>query len=273
MAKVTQQDYQAAVEASLKPGIDNGAGLQDTDIPDDAEQEETQVEETDEPETEAEETSVEPTYKKGQVESIVKTRVGTLQKKIDRLTGFQKAVDKLCEITGLNFDALTARLENMSIDQQAQILGKTPDEVRQVREAQKEQVAANGKLQSMTRQLEEQTLKSDVKFHDFDLYKEEIDELVQDNPKLSLKQAYMLAKGDTAIIAASRDAEQRAIAKAVNMRSKGVVSPIGGVGDKGMKLDAATISAAKSIGMDPLEYKKYQSIDNLDAFRASKKKG
>lgn len=216
--------------------------------------------------------SDEPSYKKSQVESIVKTRVGTLNRRIDKLQNFKKAVDKMCEITGLDFEKLANRLETMTVEEQAKILGMTPQQIRDAQQSRAEVAKERGVNQTLARQLEEQKLMADPKFSDFDLYKDEIDELIEENPKLTLKQAYLLAKGDTAVTSAARDAEQRALAKQVNSQKKGVVKPVGSSGKSGTKLSAEVVSAAKAVGMDPVEYAKYQSIDNLDSYRASKKK-
>lgn len=242
----------------------------------DEEMDDSYEEESEEPEVEGEEeteeSSDEPTYKKGQVEGIVKTRVATLNKRIDKLGSYKTAVDRICELTGLDFDTLTSKLGGMTEIEQAKLLGLTPEQVREKRMASAQIAKERGTNQTLTRQLEEQKLMLDPKFKDYDLYKEEIDDILEDNPKLSLKQAYTLAKGENAISAASRDAEQRAIAREVNSKSKSLVKG-SSVGTKpGLKISADVVAAAKAVGMDPAEYAKYQGIDNIDAYRNSKKK-
>lgn len=214
----------------------------------------------------------EPTFKQSQVEGIVKTRVSTLNKRVDKLNNYKNAVDKICEITGIDFDTLTNRLGGMTVDEQARLLGMTPEQVKATQSTRAEINKERGNAQSLQRQLEETQLKLDPKFKDFDLYKEEIDDLLDDNPKLTLKQAYTLAKGDTITKAAVRDAEQRVIAKQVNSRTKAMAKSGGVSAKQAPALSDAVINAAKQVGMDPVEYAKYQKIDNIDDYRASLKK-
>lgn len=275
----TQSNFQQQIEKSVgsyansddgaditKGALDSQEDYEESEIDD----EDIGLEEGDDQEIDTEEPEV--TYKKGQVEAIVKTRVNTLQKRINKLEGFKTAVDRMCELTGMDFNKLAHRLENMTIEEQASILGIPVEQVKSSRAAQIEVARERGKTQTLERQLEEQKLKLDPKFSDLDLYKEEIDELIDENPKLSIKQAYLLAKGDTAIDSVARDAEQRAIAKTVNSQKKGVVKPVGGIGKSSGKLSQEVISAAKLVGMDPVDYAKFQGIDNIEAYRASKKK-
>lgn len=291
--KFNQADYQAALEgndpelinaddnaditgdvvrgANRKEVTNNGYSMEDlgddepdsSDVPLDNELADGVV---DEPE--------EPVYKKDQVQKIVQTRVNTYNKRIEKLSGYKNAVDKICEVTGLDFNTLVNRLGSMSDTEQANILGIPVEKVRETRETRRQIEAEQGKARTLQRQLEETTLKADPKYSDFDLFKDEIDDLLDDNPKLTLKQAYVLAKGDTAVNAAARDAEQRVIARQVNASKKAVVKPTGSVnsGNAGPKVDQVAVRAAKAVGMDPAEYLAFQQIDNIDAYRAMRGK-
>lgn len=214
----------------------------------------------------------EQTYKQSQVEGIVKTRVSTLNKRVEKLNSYKTAVDKICEITGLDFDSLTSRLSGMTVDEQAKLLGMTPEQVKATQQTRAEIQREKGTSQSLQRQLEETQLKLDPKYKDIELYKEEIDDLLDDNPKLTLKQAYTLVKGDTAVQAAARDAEQRTIAKQVNSRTKAMAKGGAVSAKQAPALSDAVVAAAKQVGMDPVEYAKFQKIENIDDYRASIKK-
>jgi len=295
MAKVTQKSYQGAIEDSLgderysddneditedtlnEEGISTGRttttkrGGDSSEVDD---EEETELEEDDEGSEEYvdDESSKEPVYKKDQVQKIVQTRVNTYTKRIQRLARYKEAVDRICDVTGLDFDKLTARLSAMTDEQQAQILGVPVEKVREARQVRQEINQERGKNLQLSRQLEETQLKADPRYHDFDLFKEEIDEILDESPQLSVKQAYILAKGDTVSVTANRNARQAEIARRVNARSKGVVKPVTGPKEKTPKLDAIIVSAAKAIGMDPAEYAMYQGIKDIDSYRAMKAK-
>lgn len=215
--------------------------------------------------------SDEPTYKKGQVQQIVQTRVNTLNKRIEKLSGYKKAVDRICEITGLDFNSLLSKLDAMTDQQQAQILGMTVQQVQQARAARRSMVGGTDEEQSLRTKLGILELKQDRRYADVDLYSEEINDILADNPKLTVKQAYLLAKGDNAVNAAARDAEQRQIAKRVNANSKKVVKPASGAGSKGPKLSSDVIQAAKIAGMDPVEYQQFRNMKNIDDYYNFKK--
>lgn len=213
----------------------------------------------------------EPTYKKGQVQQIVQTRVSTLNKRVEKLSGYKKAVDRICEITGLDFNNLLNKLEAMTDQQQAQILGMTVQQVQQARAARRGTVGRTDEEQSLQTKLGILELKQDRRYADVDLYSEEINDILADNPKLTVKQAYLLAKGDNAVNAAIRDAEQRQIAKRVNAESKKVIKPASGAGSKGPKLSSDVIQAAKIAGMDPVEYQQFRNMKNIDDYHNYKK--
>jgi len=210
-------------------------------------------------------------YGKDQVQAIIKTRVGTITRKVEKLQPYKQAFDRISEITGMDVNQLMTRLNNMSEQEQATILGIPVEQVRAAKQARTQNIQTLTENQKLKRQLDEQTLKTDKRYSDYDLYKDEIDDLLEENPKLSVKQAYLLVKGDTATTAAVRDAEQRVVNKQVIARQKGIVKPSGaGSGAQGPKLSNEILSAAKAIGMDPVEYARYQAIDNIDSYRKLK---
>jgi hypothetical protein len=228
-----------------------------------------------EEEVEAGEEEKETFYTQEQVENAVKTRVSTFNRKIEKMKPYEAAVKKISDITGLSVGALINRLEGMSDIEQAKILGIPPQQMavrRQALQVQRDTMEQTLKLQ---RELDEQKLLADPKYKDYPLFKEEIVELMDDNPKLSLKQAYVLAKGEKGTEAAVRDAEQRAVAKMTKSSNQRVVKPGVTPGKTAPKIDAATIAAAKKVGMDPAEYAAYSNISTLDDFERMKssKKG
>lgn len=222
------------------------------------------------PEVNEEGTEPPTMYTQEQVESAVKTRVGTFNRKIEKLKAYETAVKKISEVTGLSVDNLINRLGSMSIQEQAKILGITPQQLSQKIQTDRTIRESEDKTNQLTRALEEQKLVADPKFRDFSLYKEEVYELIEDNPKLTLQQAYVLAKGDSATLAAARDAEQRAIAKMTKSSNQVVVKPGASRATPQPKIDAATVAAAKRVGMDPAEYAVYSNISSFEEFEKMK---
>lgn len=235
---------------------------------------EEEVEETDLVDTEEEEkeTEEETFFTQEQVESAVKTRVNTFNRKIEKLKPYEVAVKKISDITGLPVDKLITRLEGMSDIEQAKILGVTPQQLASKRQVAQTQKTATEQTLRLQRELDEQKLLVDPKYKDYPLFKEEIDELLEDNPKLSIKQAYVLAKGETGTKAAIRDAEQRTVAKMTKSSNQKLVKPGQSTVKSTPKLDQATISAAKRVGMDPLEYAAYANMSSLDDYEKMKAK-
>jgi hypothetical protein len=253
--------------------IDEDEFIDDNEVEDDDESiEEPETEEEIDEEDQEEE---EHFYTQDQVEAAIKTRVSTFNRKLDKMKPYETAVKKICELTGLDVNTLIGRLEGMSDFEQAKILGITPQQLAQQKQLKQTQKSVTEQAQKLQRELDEQKLMADPKYKDYPLFKEEIYEIMDDNPKLTIKQAYILAKGDLGTKAAVRDAEQRAIAKMTKSSNQKVVKPGSTGGKSAPKLDKATISAAKRVGMDPAEYAAYANMTSLEDYERmkSKKKG
>jgi len=252
--------------------IDEDEFIDDNEVEDDDESiEEPETEE----EIDEEDQEEEHFYTQDQVEAAIKTRVGTFNRKLDKMKPYETAVKKICELTGLDINTLIGRLDGMSDFEQAKILGITPQQLAQQKQLKQTQKSVNEQAQKLQRELDEQKLIADPKYKDYPLFKEEIYEIMDDNPKLTIKQAYILAKGDLGTKAAVRDAEQRAVAKMTKSSNQKVIKPGSTGGKSAPKLDKATISAAKRVGMDPAEYAAYANMSSLEDYERmkSKKKG
>jgi len=252
--------------------IDEDEFIDDNEVEDDDESiEEPETEE----EIDEEDQEEEHFYTQDQVEAAIKTRVGTFNRKLDKMKPYETAVKKICELTGLDINTLIGRLDGMSDFEQAKILGITPQQLAQQKQLKQTQKSVKEQAQKLQRELDEQKLLTDPKYKDYPLFKEEIYEIMDDNPKLTVKQAYILAKGDLGTKAAVRDAEQRAVAKMTKSSNQKVIKPGSTGGKSTPKLDKATISAAKRVGMDPAEYAAYANMSSLEDYERmkSKKKG
>lgn len=239
--------------------------------------EETEEEVEEETEEEVEEEPKEKTYTKSQVQKIVQTRVKNLKSKIEKDKKYKEALSDISDITGLPEDKILTQLKNMTVKEKAKVLGLTET---QVLEAEK-----NKKPRKSTKEIEMETklgileLKSSVK--DIDIFEDEIKELMQDNSKLTVKQAYLLAKDasggfdfdedeeelDKKLKAAEKKAQETLKAKQLKRKQKAGASSLGASKTGSKKLDKRIISAAKAVGMDPKEYAQYSQMKNLDDYK------
>ena len=278
----TQKDYQAQVTADLGNPADNAVisvrdltDLDDDDTPvvDETKPEgiEEDVEEETEDVTEEQGSNDAPMYSKEQVQAIIRTRVANMEKKIERLRQAETAIDRIAEVSGLSREQLITRLNNMSDEEQAKILGVPVEQVANMRLARAAQIEQEKQIKKLNRQLEMTELKADKRYADIDLFMDDVLNKVEEHPSLSLKDAYVLVKGELGIDAKIRDAEQRAVNSQAKAKSKVLVNPVGNAQDQVKKPDKQLLANASRVGMDANEYSAFKNIDNIDAYRAYKK--
>lgn len=278
----TQKDYQAQVTADLGNPDDNAVisvkdltNLDDDDTPvvDETKPEgiEENVEEGTEDVTEEQGSNDAPMYSKEQVQSIIRTRVANMEKKIEKLRQAETAIDRIAEVSGLSREQLITRLNNMSDAEQAKILGIPAEQVANMRVARTAQIEQEKQIKKLNRQLEMTELKADKKYADIDLFMDDVLNKVEEHPSLSLKDAYVLVKGELGIDAKVRDAEQRAVNSQAKAKAKGLVNPVGNAQDQVKKPDKQLLTNASRVGMDANEYAAFKNIDNIEQYRAYKK--
>lgn len=278
----TQKDYQAQVTADLGNPADNAVisvrdltdlDNDDTPVVDETKPEgiEEDVEEGTEDVTEEQGHNDAPMYSKEQVQAIIRTRVANMEKKIERLRQAETAIDRIAEVSGLSREQLITRLNNMSDEEQAKILGVPVEQVANMRLARAAQIEQEKQIKKLNRQLEMTELKADKRYADIDLFMDDVLNKVEEHPSLSLKDAYVLVKGELGIDAKIRDAEQRAVNSQAKAKSKVLVNPVGNAQDQVKKPDKQLLANASRVGMDANEYAAFKNIDNIDAYRAYKK--
>lgn len=278
----TQKDYQAQVTADLGNSDDNAVisvrdltdlDNDDTPVVDETKPEgiEENVEEETEDVTEGQGSNDATMYSKEQVQSIIRTRVANMEKKIEKLRQAETAIDRIAEVSGLSREQLIMRLNNMSDEEQAKILGVPAEQVANMRLARTAQIEQEKQIKKLNRQLEMTELKADKKYADIDLFMDDVLNKVEEHPSLSLKDAYVLVKGELGIDAKIRDAEQRAVNSQAKAKAKGLVNPVGNAQDQVKKPDKQLLTNASRVGMDANEYSAFKNIDNIDAYRAYKK--
>lgn len=278
----TQKDYQAQVTADLGNPDDNAVisvrdltdlDNDDTPVVDETKPEgiEENVEEETEDVTEGQGSDDAPMYSKEQVQSIIRTRVANMEKKIEKLRQAETAIDRIAEVSGLSREQLIMRLNNMSDEEQAKILGVPAEQVANMRLARTAQIEQEKQIKKLNRQLEMTELKADKKYADIDLFMDDVLNKVEEHPSLSLKDAYVLVKGELGIDAKIRDAEQRAVNSQAKAKTKGLVNPVGNAQEQIKKPDKQLITNAARVGMDANEYAAFKNIDNIEQYRAYKK--
>lgn len=210
-------------------------------------------------------------FTKDQVQAIVRQRVTNLNKRIERLTQAESAVDKIAEVSGLSREQLIGRLNTMSDAEQAKILGIAPEQVAAMRTQRQANIENEKQIRKLNRDLELATLRTDKKYSDLDIFLEDILVKVEEHPSISLKDAYVLVKGELGLTAQIRDAEQRAVNSQAAAKSKAVVNPVGAAQNKPAKMSEKVVNNASKVGMDPNAYAAFQNIGDIDAYRAWKK--
>lgn len=237
--------------------------------------EEPQYEVIDDEEETEEETvgDDEPKYTKTQVQKLIQTRLKNTNKRTESLKKYQSAVKEMSSLLKMTENAFLDRVTHMSPEEQAQILGVDEEQVPQV--AAERQAHKNKEIEvSLQRRLEKAEMKSNKAFDDMDLYEEDIDTLLEENPTLSLKQAYIIVKNEIASTSIERDTEQRVRANRVKASQKGLVTNAlsSGSGASGkVRIPAKVVAQAKQIGMDPVEYFQYSQMNSIDDYRNSRK--
>lgn len=277
----TQSDFQAAVTAGKGPTDDNevlslsGGDLEEIDqvrsgaaITKEVEVDNSSVDTTEVTETEDNQPR---TFTEDQVQAIVRQRVANLNKRIEKLETANVAVDKLAEVSGLQRDQLIARLNTMSDDEQAKILGITPQQVSAMRVQRQANSENEKQIKKLNRDLELATLKTDKKYSDIDIFMDDILSKVDEHPSISLKDAYTLVKGELGLTAQIRDAEQRVANSQANAKAKAMANSVGASQATTKKLTEQVVNNAAKVGMDVNKYAAFQNIDNIDAYRAWKK--
>jgi len=206
------------------------------------------------------------TYTKDEVSAIVQSRLGD-----DRS---RKIIEKMSKQTGLTVEQIEARMDefdrqqvNKTIKEQAEKAGVDPALLSAVanNHAELKDIRMTMQLQDMLNDAENypglNAFKQDV-----------IDEAQESN--ISLKKAYFIVAGSKDNIKQiQREAEQRVINNRQKRAGKDRVQgdSSSGVGDE-VDYSDADIAAAKKVHMDVEEYVALRNSDNIDTYRAYKKK-
>jgi hypothetical protein len=146
------------------------------------EEEETDTDEAEQEDSEESEDQPEKHYSAEEVSAIVKTRVGSMNKKVEKLKSYRDTVERLAELSGMTTDALMIKLSTMSDAEQAKILGLTPEQYAQKKLSTAKIKHESAETVALRRELEENKLAADPKFKDFEIYKEQVYDLLDDNP-------------------------------------------------------------------------------------------
>ena len=236
----------------------------------DEEADEDEDDETDEPEESKQKPKL---YTAEQVSKRVQRRVNAKNAKIAALQEDSELVEELCELAGLDKQTLKARLSAMPTETKAKLMRVPVAEVQAKSIMSKNMRELKARERKIELQTAETALKADKRYSDFDEYKDEIYEMLETHPNLSLKEAYVLTKASDGLEGLERIAEQRVLAKRAAKSKKGVVKGSGVVtSSKTTRIPADVRKVAEAMGMSPQEYMKYQKITSLSQLENKKKK-
>jgi len=234
---------------------------------------ETQSTETGETNTpDAGESGDEEYIPKSQASSAVQSRLEQEKKKYEP---YKNLVSKLEKATGMTSDQIEQYIEqqqktggagNMEQQNQQQQMNPQMNNLQQTTQA-----AAQVALETR-RMLEEEKLKQDSLFSDYDDVKDEVRDFA-DKTGVDLRQAYLAVKGEDKINEVKEKTEKQVVA---NLESKGGLgAEEDGVKEEMEKYDLSEeeMELAKMAGMSAEEFASMRDAHNLDDYLAIQEEG
>jgi hypothetical protein len=214
-------------------------------------------------------------FTKEDVSRMVQRRINSKNAKIKTLQEDSDLIEELCELAGMSKSDLRTRLQAMPIETRAKLMGLSVNEV-QTKSMMSKQMRELKKMERETKLKEAETaLKKNKQFADFDDIKDEVYDILETYPSMSLQDAYAFVKatGD-GLTNMTRQIEQRVLEKKAAQSKKKVVKPSGGVVDKKKSLSSEEKMVAEKMGLTEAEYISFQRVSSIDEMpRKKKKKG
>lgn len=189
-------------------------------------------------------------------EKHISSRVNELNQKY---RPYREVVEELQQVTGMTLDQIRAYIRQYS--QQANV---NPNVDPQLAETQRLAHTAGQTALETRRMVEEQILKQNPLYSDYDLVKDKVVEYA-DRYGLSLEQAYWAVNGANRAANIQKEVEQRTLARIKERDGLGAEGD-GAAEYKKLGLSAEEIQFAKASGMTPEEYAKMKNIKTLDEF-------
>jgi hypothetical protein len=162
----------------------------------------------------------------------------------------------------------------MSDEVKAQLMGVPVEQLRMNLQNTRNTRDLDRRERKIKLDAEKSELKSNKKFADFKDYEDEVNDILERVPSLSVKQAYYLAKSDDDFGAITREAEQRIIEAQARRNRKQVVKPSSTVvsNQKTKPISREIRETAAAFNMTPQEYMRYMDIESQDDYLRNTKK-
>lgn len=217
-------------------------------------------------------------YTSEEVSRMVRKRVNSKNIKIKNLKADSELIDDLCDLTGLDRTTLKGRLDSLPVETKASLMKVPVSEVQNKTLMSKQSRELAARERKMELKAQEAELKADKKYSDFDEYKDEIYDTVEEYPNMSLKQAYVLVKSENGgFEQLERTVEQRVMAQKAAQKKKSIVKGNGIVTHaKATTISPEVREISEMMGISPQEYMRYSkitSLGQLDKMSKNKKKG
>jgi hypothetical protein len=201
---------------------------------------------------------------KEEASRAVQSRVNELSSRAKQYEAYAKVVQKLAQKTGMDVSQIEQYIDGYGAGGGA----TQPDPV--VLQAQQTALTAGRVALETRRMLEEQALKTDPTYADFDQVKDQVREFA-DRTGMTLSEAYWAVNGANRAKAIQQEAEQRALANIQKRQGLGAEGD-GGADLKSLGLSAEQVQFAKMAGMDPKHFAEMKQVRGLDEYRALKAK-
>lgn len=209
---------------------------------------------------------------KAAIAQIISGRVNEVKKQYEGTEVYKQVVDMIGDIIGSkDINRISEQLKQLHAQHQARMMGMTPQGYNQYQAqmAQIQQQAQNTKKALVEAEFDK--LRSNSKYVDADLYRDEIIDLATSS-NLSVAQAYWAVAGENAVkkisASAASDAAHRTMNQITQNQTKRVEGGDAGGQKGGPRITPEIREAAARVGMDPEEYMAYQGIVSIEQARA-----
>lgn len=211
---------------------------------------------------------------KSQVERAIQARLAQAQRSTGELQRHKTIVDRISSITGQSVEAIEAQLDGLALENEAQRLGVNPQvaqAITQMNTALRQTQATNRQMQL---DLEESQLKTNPMFAQALADKDTSARVKEMAMKtgLPLEKAFWLSEGTSYAQNMEKQIEARVTANIQNRMGKGGILTEDTSKFDSLGLDPEELAYCQSTGRDPEEYAALKNMNNIEQYRAHKKK-
>lgn len=210
------------------------------------------------------------TYTDEDVQNMIRGRLKDAQAKFEAQYGpYKQTLEKLMDISGMSLEDVQEYIANYEQEQMRQ-KGIDPDLYKQLQGVKDIGVNAGQVALETRRMIEEEQLKREAMYSDYDQVKEEVREAA-DRFGITLKEAYWMVNGINRAAAIQKETEQRVMENLRNKRGLGAEGDSSGEIPAGLDLTPEEFRIAKESGIDPAEYAAMKNIQDYGQYLEAKK--